>query len=191
MITIVSGLPRSGTSLMMQMLENGGMPVLYDNVREADESNPKGYYELEKVKSIEKDNSWVAEAEGKVLKVVAPLLHALPSNLKYRIIFMERPLDEIIRSQRDMLQRNGSNVDQNDDETLTIAFGRQLRQIKDWLLLQENMDVCFVGYQDVMDHAEAEISRIVEFLGFGLNRNKMLEAIESDLYRHRLKETAA
>jgi hypothetical protein len=104
---------------------------------------------------------------------------------------MERPLNEIIRSQRDMLQKNGSGNGQKDDETLTIAFRKQLRQIKDWLLLQENMDVCFVGYHDVMDNGEAEITRVEEFLEVGLDRHKMLEAIDTSLYRHRIKESAA
>jgi hypothetical protein len=89
-ITIVSGLPRSGTSLMMMMLEAGGMPVLTDHIRTADADNPKGYYEFERVKAIERDQAWLKEADGKAVKMISALLKYLPQNYAYRIIFMRR-----------------------------------------------------------------------------------------------------
>ena len=108
MITVVSGLPRSGTSLMMQMLEAGGMETVTDGQRAPDADNPKGYYELERVKRLKEDHAWLAEAEGKALKVVSMLLYDLPADFRYRVLFMERDLDEILSSQRTMLARRGT-----------------------------------------------------------------------------------
>src|SRR5271169_2606440 len=104
-ITIVSGLPRSGTSLMMQMLDNGGVTVVTDNVRAADTDNPRGYYEFEQVKKIKEDVSWLPETRGKAFKMVSQLLYELPSSQRYRIIFMERDMDEMLLSQEKMLAR--------------------------------------------------------------------------------------
>ena len=106
-IIIVSGLPRSGTSLMMQMLDNGGIEVVTDNVRTADTDNPRGYYEFEQVKKIKEDVSWLPGTRGKAFKMVSQLLYELPASEKYRVIFMERDLDEMIRSQEKMLARLG------------------------------------------------------------------------------------
>ncbi len=106
-IIVVSGLPRSGTSLMMQMLDKGGIPVVTDHVRTADADNPRGYYELERVKAIKRDASWLPELEGKAVKIISQLLYELPSNHKYRVIFMERDLDEVVPSQERMLVRAG------------------------------------------------------------------------------------
>jgi len=108
MITIVSGLPRSGTSLMMQMLAAGGMPVLSDGERKADTDNPKGYLEWERVKQLPKDPSLIAEAEGKVVKVISQLMLSLPDGHEYRIVFMQRPLAEVMKSQDEMLKRRGT-----------------------------------------------------------------------------------
>src|SRR5262245_6238620 len=99
MITLVSGLPRSGTSLLVQMLEAGGLPILCDNLRPADEDNPRGYLEFDKVRHLERDAGWMAEAEGRALKVVSPLLYHLPRGFEYRIVFMRRDLEEILDSQ--------------------------------------------------------------------------------------------
>src|SRR5260370_20318317 len=114
MITIVSGLPRSGTSLMMQMLDAGGLPVLSDGERRADTDNPKGYLEWERIKQLPKDPSLIAEAEGKVVKVISQLILSLPSDHEYRIVFMQRPLPEALKSQEEMLRRRG-NPDSTDE----------------------------------------------------------------------------
>src|SRR5690348_9725375 len=106
-ITIVSGLPRSGTSLMMQMLDKGGLEVVTDNIRIADRDNPRGYYEFEKVKTIKRDTSWLPQTRGKAFKMISQLLYDLPSSEKYRIIFMERDMDEMLVSQEKMLERLG------------------------------------------------------------------------------------
>ena len=106
-IIVVSGLPRSGTSLMMQMLAAGGVEVVTDHVRTADTDNPRGYYEFELVKKIKQDASWLPEARGKAVKMVSQLLYDLPAGEKYRIIFLERDLDEVLVSQEKMLERLG------------------------------------------------------------------------------------
>ena len=108
-IVIVTGLPRSGTSLMMQMLDRGGLEILTDGRREPDEDNPRGYLEFEKVKSLAADNNWVVEAKGKVIKVVAQLLDSLPEEIDYKVIFMHRKIDEIVQSQYKMLERNNKS----------------------------------------------------------------------------------
>ena len=110
MITIVSGLPRSGTSLMMQMLESGGLPVLCDGERQADTDNPKGYFEWERIKQLPKDPSLIAEAEGKVVKVISQLILSLPAGHDYRVVFMQRPLPEVLKSQDKMLQRGATQL---------------------------------------------------------------------------------
>src|SRR5262249_24135332 len=106
-VIIVSGLPRSGTSLMMQMLDNGGVPVVTDNIRTADTDNPRGYYEFERVKKIKQEAAWLPETRGKAVKMVPQLLYDLPPTERYRIIFMERDLDEVLTSQEKMLERLG------------------------------------------------------------------------------------
>ena len=104
-IIIVSGLPRCGTSLMMQMLVQGGFEAVTDHIRAADTDNPRGYYELEKVKKLKEDASWLPETRGKVVKMVSQLLFDLPAGERYRVIFMQRDLDEMLASQEKMLER--------------------------------------------------------------------------------------
>src|ERR1039458_2751547 len=126
MVTIVSGLPRSGTSLMMQMLEVGGLPVLSDGERKADTDNPNGYFEWERIKQLPKDPSLIAEAEGKVVKVISQLILSLPAGHDYRVIFMQRPLPEVLKSQEKMLRRRG-NTDWNaGTSAIEAAFQRHL-----------------------------------------------------------------
>src|SRR5574340_974338 len=115
-ITIVSGPPRSGTSMMMKMLEAGGMEVIVDNVRQADDDNPHGYYELEKVKQIKEDTSWLESVQGKAVKMVSMLLYDLPADRTYNILFMKRDLAEILVSQRIMLERKGEGKNFNEEE---------------------------------------------------------------------------
>ena len=122
-ITVVSGLPRSGTSMMMKMLEAGGILPIIDNIRTADEDNPKGYYEFERVKAIDKgDTEWVADAQGKSVKVISALLKHLPSDHQYRVIFIRRHMDEILASQRKMLLRRGEDPDKMDDAEMALLF---------------------------------------------------------------------
>lgn len=184
-VTIVSGLPRSGTSMMMRMLEAGGMPVLTDNIRTADEDNPKGYYEFERVKQIEQDKAWLPEAKGKVVKMVAALLKHLPADYDYKIVFMHRDMEEILASQRQMLIRRGEPTDTVSDERMAELFGRHLTQIESWLANQPNMQVLYVHYGDVLAAPAHEAERINHFLGDTLDVEKMVAAVDPSLYRQR------
>jgi hypothetical protein len=183
-ITIVSGLPRSGTSMMMRMLEAGGMDVAVDNIREADEDNPKGYYELEKVKDIKNDYSWLDNVQGKVVKMVSMLLYELPSTRDYNIIFMQRDIGEILASQRTMLQRKGNRSDINDEE-MGKLFNRHLEEIENWLAGQKNMRVSYISYKNVIEDPRNIAQVINHFLNETLNIEKMVETVDRSLYRQR------
>lgn len=183
-VTVVSGLPRSGTSMMMQMLATGGMPPLTDARREADADNPHGYLEFEKAKSLMKDRAWVAEARGKAVKVVAQLLPYLPNRLAYRVVFLERDLDEVIRSQRVMLDRQGKRGAELDADRLKASFSRQLRQARAWLENQ-NVPCLVVSYRDAVDSPLATAKRVAAFLPGHTDPQAMAAAIDQTLYRQR------
>jgi hypothetical protein len=186
-VTIVSGLPRSGTSLMMRMLDTGGLPPLMDGEREADADNPRGYYELERVKRLPKgDVAWVGDAKGKAVKVISALLVYLPPICTYRVIFMTRPMKEILASQRKMLERRTEDPDRVSDETLTGLFRQHLEEAEAWMAGREaNLQVLRVGYNDIVSSPQPEIERVVEFLGLALDPAKMAGVVEPSLYRQR------
>jgi hypothetical protein len=183
-IIIVSGLPRSGTSLLMQMLDKGGIPVVTDHVRTADADNPRGYYELERVKALKRDASWLPELRGKAVKMISQLLYELPSNHRYRVIFMERDLDEVIPSQEKMLARLGKPAAPAAE--IKRHFIRHLEHLRDWLVQQRRyIDVLYVRYDDVVERPEEQAGRIAAFLGGRPDPARMIEAIDSSLYRNR------
>lgn len=184
MITIVSGLPRSGTSLMMQMLHAGGMPVLADDNRPPDEHNPRGYLELQKVKILDKDNSWMAEAEGKVLKVVSLLLYHLPAGFEYRIIFMKRDVDEILSSQERMLA--GLHQSAGPDRAMMKQhFEKHLESLAEWIGRQPHIQAIGCPYAELVTSPAATIPSVVEFLGVDLAVDNMISAVDPSLYRQR------
>ena len=185
-IIIVSGLPRSGTSLMMQMLASGGLKTVTDNVRTADTDNPRGYYELEKVKKIKDDASWLPETRGKAFKMVSQLLFDLPPNERYRIIFMERDLDEMLVSQEAMLQRRARAAGPR--EEIKRAFEKHLERLRDWLAEQPNMEVLYVKYSDLIKGPEEQSRRVSEFLSGKAEPKAMAAAVEPALYRNRKPE---
>jgi Sulfotransferase family len=182
-IIIVSGLPRSGTSLMMQMLDRGGIPVVTDNVRTADTDNPRGYYELERVKTIKRDASWLPEMKGKAVKIVSQLLYELPSNHKYRVIFMERDLDEVVPSQEKMLIRLGRAAAPAAE--IKRQYALHLERLRQWLAEQRYIEVLHVRYDDVMQRPEEQAERVSAFLGGRTDPARMIEAIDASLYRNR------
>ena len=184
-ITVVSGLPRSGTSMMMKMLEAGGMPVLVDHIRTADEDNPKGYFEFERVKQIETEQSWLADAGGKAVKMVAALLKHLPTNYRYRIIFMQRNIEEVLASQRQMLIRRGEPTDELSDDKMAGMFAKHVDKIQAWLAQQHNMQVLYVQYGDVMARPAEHAARINGFLGNFLDVASMEATVDKRLYRQR------
>jgi hypothetical protein len=184
-ITIVSGLPRSGTSMMMRMLEAGGMQILTDNIRIADEDNPRGYYELERVKQIEEDSTWLEDARGKAVKMIAALLKHLPQDYKYKVIFVQRNVDEVLASQRQMLIRRGEPTDAISDERLAALFHKHVQRIRAWIAAQPNMEVLYVNYRDILSDALGQAGEINRFLGSALDVEEMANAVDHSLYRQR------
>lgn len=184
-ITVVSGLPRSGTSMMMKMLEAGGLPVVTDNQRIADDDNPKGYYEFERVKQLAHDKAWLPEAQGKVVKIISELLKHLPAEHECRIVFMRRKLEETIASQRQMLKRRGQPADALSDIKLLASFQRHLFQLETWLEQQEHLQTLFVDYGEMLAHPVAQIARLNQFLEGRLDEQEMLRVVDPALYRQR------
>jgi argonaute-like protein implicated in RNA metabolism and viral defense len=184
-IAIVSGLPRSGTSMLMKMLEAGGMQVLTDNVREADKDNPKGYYEFEKVKQIDRDKSWLQDAEGKVVKMVSQLLEHLPPDYAYKVVFMRRRMEEILASQRKMLIRRGEPSDKVSDEQMAALFRKHLKRLETWLDEQPNFEVIHVSYNEVLVNPVEQARRVSQFFDGALDVESMVNVIDPKLYRQR------
>jgi hypothetical protein len=182
-IIVVSGLPRSGTSLMMQMLDRGGVAVVTDHVRTADADNPKGYYEFEPVKRIKRDSSWLPATRGNAFKMVSQLLYDLPPGERYRIVFLERDLDEVLLSQEKMLRRLGREAAPRDD--MKRAYGLHLQRLHDWLGRQANMAVLRVRYSDLVERPRAEAERVRDFLGGEPDVEGMVRAVDPTLYRNR------
>jgi len=182
-IIIVSGLPRSGTSLMMQMLENGGVEIITDHIRTADTDNPRGYYELEKAKRIKQDASWLPQARAKAFKIVSQLLYDLPASETYRIIFMERDLDEMLLSQEKMLKRLGRSGAPR--EEIKSSYTLHLKRLHDWLWQQGNMRVLSVSYNNLIERPEEEAKRVKEFLGSKVSVERMARSVDPSLYRNR------
>ncbi|MCJ7739325.1 MAG: sulfotransferase domain-containing protein [Anaerolineae bacterium] len=184
-IIIVSGLPRSGTSMMMKMLEAGGLPSLTDNIRTADDDNPKGYYEFERVKQIENDREWLPQASGKAVKMISALLKHLPEDYEYKVIFMHRKMAEILASQRRMLVRRGELTEKVDDDTMRQLFEKHLQQVENWLAERPNYDVLYVSYNAILEHPANFAAKINQFLGNTLDENAMTGVIDPALYRQR------
>ncbi len=184
-ITIVSGLPRSGTSMMMKMLEAGGLPILTDHLRTPDTDNPKGYYEFERVKKLEHDQAWLKDAQGKAVKIIATLLKHLPPDYDYQIIFMRRNMEEILASQRRMLVHRGESPDKTSDEKLAQLFAHHLQQVKSWIAAQPNVDVLYLSYNDVVENPADSAKMIERFLDRRLATKEMARVVDPSLYRQR------
>jgi hypothetical protein len=184
-ITIVSGVPRSGTSMMMRMLVAGGLVPLADDHRAPDESNPHGYFELRAVKNTAADASWVDLAGGKVVKVIHALLAHLPTDRPYRVVFMRRHLDEVIRSQNAMLRRSGHGDADLPAAKLTQVFEQQLRRTEEFLRTHDCFRVLDVHYQDVMRDPERAARAINAFFDGALDETAMTRAVDPALYRQR------
>jgi hypothetical protein len=183
-ITIVSGLPRSGTSLMMQMLRAGGMPILTDQRRVADIDNPHGYWEWEPAKLLPKEPDRIDAAEGMAVKVISELLFALPQGRDYKILFMERPLPEVLASQEKMLVRRGTDTP-GDVVTLASAFREHMGEVVAWLQEREEIAVHRVGYRRLVKEPLVIATGIQAFLGIDLDVQAMARAVDPALYRNR------
>ena len=185
-VVLVSGMPRSGTSMMMQMLAAGGLDALTDEKRRADSDNQKGYFEYEPVKGMTRQSNWMSAAKGKSLKVVAPLLRRLPPQkaFSYRIIFMERDLGEVIASQHTMIERLGKTGARQSDDALAKNFRSQLRMVQKFLTAAD-VPVLYVQHRDCIEDPVAQAERINLFLGGALDEAAMASVVSGDLYRHR------
>lgn len=184
-IYVVSGLPRSGTSMMMKMLSSGGLPVVMDSIRQADEDNPNGYFEIELSKKLKDGEvNWVYEAPGKVVKVISYLLEYLPKDMNYYVVFMEREIKEILASQHKMLERRNEKSVISDEE-MTAQYNDHLRSVKYWLPRQPNMRVLYVSYNSMMNQPEKLCDSIVNFLELPLDVKAMREVPNPSLYRNR------
>lgn len=186
-ITIVSGLPRSGTSMMMSMLEAGGIPPVTDGIRSADEDNPKGYYEFERVKKVKEDKSWMPGAKGKVVKMISQLLLDLPTEgYQYRIVFMRRRIEEILASQKEMMKRRGTLKDGGpSDKDMGDMLLKHVDQVLKWVDKQPTMQLLEVDYNATLKNSAPHIAALNAFLGGNLNVAAMTAVVDKDLYRQR------
>jgi hypothetical protein len=184
-IVVVSGLPRSGTSMAMKMLEAGGLRVVTDGRRTADEDNPKGYFEDERVKDLHQagDKTWLRESRGKVIKIISFLLKSLPDDNNYRVLFMHRNLPEIVASQNKMLARRGERNDTPDERAVAL-LEEQVRDAR-FFLRRPQFEVLELNYRETLDQPRPSALRMAQFVGIPLDVDKMTEVVDVQLYRNR------
>ncbi|MFD2542378.1 alkaline phosphatase family protein [Lacinutrix gracilariae] len=180
-IVIVSGLPRSGTSVMMQMLHDGGVEVLTDGNRKSDDSNPKGYFEYDPVMSIHKDNTWLDKAQNKTVKVVAPLLKFLDPKYRYKVIFMNRDLTEVVKSQQKMIGKNPDVL----PVSLFDAYHKHLNQVETWKDSEPSVELIYVDYKDVLFNTPEVLEKVTSFIGVDLDTKEMAKCVDPALYRNK------
>lgn len=178
-LVVVSGLPRSGTSLMMGALAAGGLPVVSDGKREADRHNPRGYFEDRRVLKLAQDARWLQNCGGKALKILSHQLPYLPPELPAKVLFMRRPINQIMASQSAMLGETGH------DPALANLFGRDLVKTLEWLGTQPNLATLEVSYPLVLAQPREEFTRVVEFLGESLNLDAMTASVDPSLHRQK------
>jgi hypothetical protein len=186
-VIVVSGLPRSGTSMAMQMLAAAGVPVVTDGIRKPGEDNPKGYYEDERVKDLYKedvDRSWLRDARGKAVKIISFLLKDLPDTNNYRVIFMKRALPEVLASQKKMLERRGE-TDESSDERMLELWENHLWRAGYLLKHGAQFETLDVAYADVIRDPLSEARRIRDFLALEASAETMAAAVDESLYRNR------
>jgi len=186
-VIVVSGLPRSGTSMAMQMLAAAGIPIVTDGVREPGEDNPKGYFEYEPVKALHKegeDSAWLEGARGKAIKIISFFLKDLPSSSHYKVIFMRRDIEEVLASQRQMLSRRGEKPGA-DDEGMYEILQRHLAEVDQLMNASAHFELMNVDYGDVIGNPRQQARRIQDFLGLELDVEKMASAVDFSLYRNR------
>lgn len=186
-IIVVSGLPRSGTSMTMKMLAAGGVPILTDQVRPADEDNPEGYFELERVKRLGVYSGWLCDAPGKAIKVVSFHLAELPPAYDYKILFVRRALPEVLASQRQMLLRNGKSAPPEGDPAMAAAYEEHLRKTYAWLARQHHLQVLFLDHHATVEQPFVAAEAIQTFLEQNLDCAAMAAAVNPTLYRQRCR----
>lgn len=184
-VTVVSGLPRSGTSMMMQMLAAGGMTSLTDHVRPADDDNLRGYYEWEAIKKVKEDAGCLEDAAGKAVKVIYRLLYDLPATNRYRVLLMTRPLEEVVASQAVMLKRRNKRGADVPAGQLQQIFIKEIDRVRRWLAEQENFDVLEVPYAEAVANPHTQAERVRQFLDRPLDVAAMAAVVDRELYRQR------
>ncbi|MBM4110777.1 MAG: sulfotransferase [Phycisphaerae bacterium] len=184
-VIVVSGLPRSGTSLAMQAIHAGGIEPVTDGERVADPDNPRGYYEFERVKALRTDKAWLDGAAGKVVKVIHMLLPELPDDRPYRVVFMERELGEVLASQSTMLARSGRAGAALAPERLRAVYEQQLRQVHEWLAARPNFTVLRVPYRSFVNDPTEQVARLATFIGVPMDQQAMVKAVDPSLYRNK------
>ena len=186
-LVVVSGLPRSGTSMMMRMLEAGGVPILADGEREADVDNPKGYFELERIKNLEHetDKSYLREGRGKAVKAISFLIKDLPDDNDYRVIFMRRDLDEVLTSQKKMIDRLDQGDTDAEDEAMREAFRNDIVRVRLYCKNHPNFELVEVHYKQAVEDPAGVAREVNAFLGGKLDETAMREAVDASLYRNR------
>ena len=184
-VIVVAGLPRSGTSMLMQMLAAGGVPILSDGARQADEDNPHGYFEFEPVKQLLKNSQWLFEARGKAVKIVAPLIGALPRGLACRVILCERNLEEVLDSQDRMLKRRGQPAAPEHRELLKQEYTRTIAGVKAMLRRRPDTELLVIEHGEAIADPVRTAGRVNEFLGGGLDIAKMAVVVDPALHRNR------
>ncbi len=184
-VIVVSGLPRSGTRLAMQMIHAGGVPAVTDGERTSDEDNPRGYFEFERVKQLRTDKAWLDGAAGKVVKVIHLLLTELPDDRPYRVVFMRRDLREVVKSQSTMLARSGRAGGGLAPERLMAVYEQQLKAVEGWLAARPNFTALDLPYSDLVASPADGAARLNAFLGGRLDEAAMRAAVDPSLHRNR------
>ncbi len=185
-VIIVTGLPRSGTSLLMQMLHAAGVEILCDEQREPDGDNPRGYFEYTPVKRLDRDSAWVEAAQGKALKVVAPLLPHLPVALRYDVIFIDRALEEVLASQQVMMKNRGFDAPTPEqDAALRTLFEKSLAAAKMWLAACPDVRCLNLSHAQLLANSQQEAAKIAAFLGVETQAEALARVVDSTLYRQR------
>jgi hypothetical protein len=186
-IIVVSGLPRSGTSMMMNMLTAAELEIVSDRVRTADEDNPKGYFEDERVKELEKseDRSWLRDCRGKVIKIISFLLKDLPADNRYRVIFMRRDLNEVMASQNKMLIRRGEPADESTNQKMIDLYKNHLQKVDFQLKARPNIEFVDIDYREAVADPRGQAERVATFLELDLDVDRMVQAVDPALYRNR------
>ena len=186
-VIVVSGLPRSGTSMAMKMLEAAGLDMVVDGIREADVDNPKGYYELERIKDLanETDKSYLRDARGKVVKVISFLLKELPKDNNYKVIFMRRHIDEVLASQTKMLTHRGEDTETTADDQMRELFKADLWRANYLIKNSPHLDALHIVYHEVLENPLPQAERVCKFLGLSIDPAQMAAVVDGNLYRNR------
>lgn len=186
-VIVVSGLPRSGTSLVMQMLEAAGVSILSDGARVADEDNPRGYFEYEPVKRLRQDRSWLPKAAGQAVKIIHLLVRDLPlPGMHYRVLWVQRELKEVLASQKAMLQRSGRAGAGIPEAQLEAVFALQIREVEAWLEQQPEVEMLRMDYGHILAQPQDEAARIASFLGCPERALAMAAVVDPALHRNKL-----